>query len=318
MLVAGLSVVGAAPGAFAQSGSELATSSDFGNTGQGDATIVGQYGQGLANNACVPTADANGMMYLQNYWEATYGQSLFAAPPSSGTAVNSLISDMGTTANGTTINGEFSGLQNYLAANPAPNVRVTGQYSPSIPSGWLTSSPAIPAGPYVQNVQNVTPTAQYLATALNANDGVEVGIQWGSLANNAFTTSGTGGHQLTLEQISWNSSTGTGTATFIDPWGSETSVAPGATAGELTGTLCSIDGNLVVSFNSLSPNGYTAASESNDSAIGHGNHVESGVILEDTVEYVVPEPATYLAAVLMLVPFGTSALKQQRASRRAG
>lgn len=79
---------------LAQSGSELGNSSYFSTVGQGDTTIVnaqGPQGQNVADNSCVPTADANGMAYLENYWEVTYDQSLFTAAPGTAAQVNTLI-----------------------------------------------------------------------------------------------------------------------------------------------------------------------------------------------------------------------------------
>ncbi len=314
-----LSIFSIALAAGAQSGSELGNVTFFGTTGQGDAAIVAANTQDLADNSCVPTADANGMTYLENYYEVTEDESLFGTTPSTPAEVNKLITGMGTTVDGTSVNGEFNGLQGYLSANPAPNVRVTGQYASITPAGWVTPPATFTPGANVISLApNTTPTAAYLAGKLNANDGVEIGVQWGTYDGTTFTA-GNGAHQLTLEQISLNGNSGT--ITVLDPWGDGNQNFPNAAnngADQVTGLLNLVNGYLVVTFDNsyVGPEPGGNDNPNTGFASGQGYGVQYAQILEDTVEYAVPEPSTYsyfVTGAMLFIPFARNSVRKLRA-----
>jgi len=295
----------------AQSGSE--TLSDFGYLGQGNAAVNGS--QAVMNNSCVPTATANGLSYLENYFNFSLDlPSPFTTSPNNYAAVNSLQGLMGTTALGTTVNGLFNGLQSYLmpgGANPAPTVSISGQYSSTTPGGWFSGG--INGG---LNVAQASPTASFLANALNANDGVEVGIQWGAYSGNTFTASG-GGHMLTLYSINLGVS-GSGTIGFIDPWGTGTGNNAGTSATVVNATVQLVNGFLYVTY----PIDFTgpdpADTTGTDGTTQLGHNGETGRILVDAVEAAaVPEATTTIAGALLLLPLGVSTLRILRKKRMA-
>jgi hypothetical protein len=305
--------------ARAQTGSE--TLSYFGTIGQGNAAIVAANGQDVADNACVPTATANGLTYLENYYNFALDEpSPFSTSPNTTTQVNNLITAMQTTRDGTQTDNEFNGLVSYLSptgANPSPSVKVTGQYSPLTPGGWLAGT-GFPAG-----VANVNPTVSYLANALNANDGVELGIQWGSTSGGTFTPS-RGGHEVTLQSISFNPTSDTGSITFIDPWGTTQTDGggnrhAGGTAevvGDTFSASLSVDQNGLLVITYPLPYDGLNAPQDNGTAIGDQTG-QVARILDDTVEYVVPEPSTYIAGILILIPFGRQVMRRFRLLRSA-
>lgn len=251
---------------WGQSGSE--TIADFGALGQGvgtyvntDAAFMGAYlGDSVAvgPNACVPTAVINGLTYLQQYQLLTYANDPFTTSPDAAAQVNAMAQSMKTFnttragANGwTNVGGSlvpsaFNGLKSYLTANPAPTVGIKGQVAPATPAGWSAKSLSdATLDPYVAgtNVAGATPTAQFLADALNENDGVEIGIEWGSYSGATFT--GRGGHFLTLQAI--NMTGGSGTISFFDPWGLGTG-SPANTNALVNATVALTNGFLYVTY----------------------------------------------------------------------
>jgi len=289
--------------AQAQSGSE--NQNLFGQLGQlnGGVTYVNpNYSNSIAvgPNACVPTSVANGLVFLNNF----YGGSLFQNyNPNGYTTVNNLAAAMGTfnmsnyqgvanvggTWYGTqgagfagvaTPPNEVTGLANYIGptgANPAPSVFIVGgQYVSSIPG--ISNGNGIPAG-LAPNFANTIPTAQYLANALNADQAVELTIQWGNYnaALNTFTAAG-GLHSITLTSIADVS--GVGTATFWDPWG--------ATAQYITANLLtSTDGYLY--FTNMTVTDPTAGTGDD---LPDGGLDPNGRIVTDLAE-AVPEPMSF-------------------------
>ena len=174
--------------------------------GQGNASVNGS--QAVQNNSCVPTSTANGLSYLDAYQLSLSLPSPFTVSPNSYAAVNALQTQMGTTASGTTTSGELNGLQTYLSApagankNPAPSVTLGGQASPAEPAAFFGAG--LNAG---LNLQNANPTAQFLANALTAHDGVQIGILWGTVSDGNFTYDG--GHFVSLTSISLTGGSGT-------------------------------------------------------------------------------------------------------------
>ncbi len=214
----------------AQAASETLTW--FGQLGQGNAAVMRAAApsqQDIRNNACVPTSVANGLTFLQNY--ANFGldePSPFTTSPNTYAQVNNLIVAMDTDADGTAYSDKYNGLQSYLSpagANPAPRVNIFGQASPATKGGV----PVVNAG---IDLAGVNPSVDFLVSALDHNDAVELGLQWGSYnSDNVFTSKG--GHSVTLDSISYNASTNFGTLGIIDPWGSNAIVGnAAASAGD--------------------------------------------------------------------------------------
>jgi hypothetical protein len=204
----------------------------FGQLGQGNAAVMRAAApsqQDIRNNACVPTSVANGLTFLENYANFVLDEpSPFTTSPNTYTQVNNLILAMDTDANGTAYSDKYNGLQSYLSpagANPAPRVNVFGQASPASKGGV----PVVNAG---IDLAGVNPTVNFLVAALDGNDAVELGLQWGTYnSDNVFTSKG--GHSVTLDSISYNATTNSGMLGIIDPWGSNAIVGnAAASAGD--------------------------------------------------------------------------------------
>jgi hypothetical protein len=277
----------------AQTNSENYGSIDL---GQGDPAVVSANSQGVANNACAPAAVANGLAYL-------YGlvPSYFTSNPDNDTAVNALISAMGTGTTGTTGPNALSGLQTYLG-----------------PSG------ANPTSPKITLSQTADPTAASLGTALAAGSAVQLGILWGALNSGTFTSGNDGGHFVSLTGMSISTSTGSGTMTILDPWG----VGSGASspynsgttgADTLTLTVTTITYNsgtyLEVQYPSPSSvNPQDTTSKNNTAASSYGISLfDAGIINLDEIE-TIPEPTTMS---LLLLPLGAGMLQMLRKNRSA-
>jgi hypothetical protein len=194
------------------SGSE--TLADFGTKlNQNSATYVDPTvgGENVGPNACVPTAVAQGLSYLY-----TQDAGAFTVSPNNTTAIDALASAMTTAQNpitgnyGTTYPNRVTGTTSYLTtANPSTAYVVSGQYDAS-----YLNAPTF--GPTYRSAMGSATTASFLANGLNSDWGVEFAIRWGTLAGNVFTSSG-GGHFVTLQSISFDTTTGTGEISFIDP-----------------------------------------------------------------------------------------------------
>jgi hypothetical protein len=254
-------------------------------------------GINVGPDACVPTSVAQGLSYLENYQTIALSKpDPFSVSPNNTAAINALAAAMGTRENptaqafGTTYPGRVNGTTTYLSptgANPAPTVSVVGgQYASRY-------SAAANIGATVQSTMQAVSVANFLANTLNANDGVQFSILWGSLdtATDVYTQ-GQGGHQVTLQEISYNATTGTGTIDFIDP----------NTAQVVDGTLqLTTGGNLYVSYPGapVAPPDDGQAEEAVfganlDGAIPAGQ--VGGIIINDMAEGV---PDTTLAAALL-------------------
>jgi hypothetical protein len=288
-LVASIMAVGTA--AHAQSGSENLAS--FGTLGQLNTAVTG-YANGTA---CAPASVADGLIYLNN----VFGPGTFSSSPNSYTALNTLATDMGTTSGGTAFGSEVSGLQTYISTSPKVDI-AGGQYGSGL------AGPAVPSS-LSSIVKSATPTAQFLAGGLNAQQAVTVWIQFGTYSGGVFTAAG-GIHSVTLNSIS--DTGGSGSVAFVDPWGTGTSSATAA-ATEKTATLTTeADGYLYLtgfssggSYSDEPAGTYTPAGELPGEAGGPpppGGW--SGRIVADLDEAVVPEPATYIAGALLLLPLG--------------
>ena len=275
-------------------------------------TLLNQKDSNYPNNGCVPTAVAQGLSYLANQ-----DPSAFPTSPNNMTAVNALGVKMGTTdASGTTYPGRVTGTQNYLSSVPDAAYVVAGQYSP-----YYSSDPTI--GPTAQNSMAANGVASFLANYLKANDGVEFALLWGSLAGGSYTK-GDGGHFVTLQSISYNATVGTGTITFIDPgdarsWnGTLTLITGGTYKGDLYVSYSAL--NAATDNNPGDPadygNGLEEPTPSGGDWLDGGKVGDGGVLINDLVE-AVPEPSTYLAGAMLLIPFAANSVRRLRASRGA-
>lgn len=254
----------------AQSGSELTVYNAVANwLGQGNSSINGV--QDLLNNACCPTATANGLAYLEQYASTIPIPDPFTVSPDNYATVNNFISMMGTTVDGTTDPNQLKALQTYLGTN-APSVSVSQQTGNG-------------------------PTGTTLANALNANKAVELGVTWGD-----GTTFTNGGHELTL--VSMSLTGGSGTMTVLDPWGNGVGNNAGSsgvyemlTVSTLSLTAANLAGYdavgnyLEISY-PLTVSGpddtFTA-----DGTTARGGNGQIGIIDAATIETIVPEPTSF-------------------------
>lgn len=273
--------------------------------GQGNSAVVTALGQNVANNACVPTASANGLSYLEAYQTGLGNPDPFSSSPNTYPTVNTLAGNMGTTATGTSTTGQMNGMWSYLQAK-APSVTLGGQVAPveknNLPGYYGSGN--FNAG-YSANMLSANPSAQYLYNALQASSAVELGLLWGSYNSAAGGSfSYTGGHEETLEGM--NMSGGTGTFNLLDPWGSNGTGGNAGTAGALdqgysvqTITLNGIAGSfLLLTYTGTVLAGDRSEIPSSDlsttgtETVGFGTVVpQQAIIIDDAVE-AVPEPST--------------------------
>ena len=286
--VSALALLWAATAVQAQSGSE--PTGLFGQLSQLNTGVTA-----FNTTACGPTAVANGLIYLNN----AYGGNLFQNyNPNSYTTVNDLASAMGTGAGGTSYGTSnpslVSGLYSYIGAsglNPAPNVSIAGgQYI----VGNGTSIPAAIAGSFA----NVIPTAQTMANWLNANDAVEFMIQWGSYGGAGGTNWTPSGDQHFVTLTSLSLTSGSGNLYFWDPWGSGTSSAT-ATAALQRAFVTTVNGYIYLTgIAATDPTASPVESGDNSDGLPHIATGETGRIVADLAETVVPEPGTLALAAL--------------------
>jgi len=292
LTAAALSLLSVGLTARAQTYSGSETLADFGTKlNQNNATYKDpNSGLAVAPNACVPTAVAQGLSYLDNY-----DPSAFAVNPNNVTAINALAQAMDTTQNangsgGTSYPDRVTGTQNYLTASGDNAKVVGGQYASYY-------SDAAHIGPTSQSSMAANTTASFLAGALKANDGVEFALLWGNLTGNTYSQT-SGGHFVTLQSISWNAGNNTGTISFIDP-GSATYVQ-NATLTKIVGGNYS--GDLYVTY----PNPPVAAADGDNGELGEepltadwedgAIGTRGGIIINDLAESV---PDNALTAALL-------------------
>jgi len=265
-----------------QSGSE--TIGFFGTLGQGNASVNGT--QAVKNNSCAPTAVTNGLTYLENYLINNSQADPFNTTPNTYTQLNNLQSGMSTGSTGTSLTNLWSGLQTYSTSHTGGTVTLSGQQDLTTVTGLGWGSQA--------GATNAIPTATFLANALNANDGVEVSIEWGSYSGSTWTPKG-GGHELTLDAIN----TAGSTIGFIDPWGASNTANAATSALSISATWTLSNGYIYVTY----PNPTGTNDIPDDVTPGDGTTTvgsapsPTGRILADTVEGV-PEPGTAALALL--------------------
>jgi len=321
------------------------TSTYFGNWGQGNAAINVQNALNIQPNACAPTAVLNGLIFLENEQTKGLGQrDPFATSQNTGSYINNLATKMQTSDNNIAYFKNAAGTV-YTIMNPV-NVYTPGLYYPVGPGGTLlkatgtvnnvggTSEANLDSGlrqylnlpqanpsplPYVYVYQADDPSAGALGAVLKNDDAVELGLSWGTInAAGNFVATG-GGHIVTLQSLDMTSAT-KGSATLIDPWGTTTgTVGPGAAAQDVSVSVTVQNGGLVISgiFGGdadLVGNLYGGPGTSLTAFVSF-EEVESVTDKTLPAPLPVPEPSTYLAGALLLIPLGVSSLRKLRAAR---
>jgi hypothetical protein len=272
----------------------LIANENFANFGQFSQLNSGVTGSdALRGNACVPTSVANGLDFLSNQYnvanlmQAGYG------------TVNQLITDMGTTAAGTSYPNEVAGIATYIGPggqNVSPPVQIAG--------GQVATGFGTVAGFNIQN--NTNPTALQMYNWLLSEFAVEFWIAW----------TGGGAHSLTLYGISIDTDlngapTGTGTFSFIDPFGG-TPTAGGNNSSAvdiIAASYTTVGGRLFISA------GYTAGAGNSTGDPDNPGDSATGFIVTDVAEMVVPEPSTLL---LSMLPLGAGILALLRKRGKPG
>jgi hypothetical protein len=275
------------------------TLGNFGTVSQLNSGVTGT--DALRANSCVPTSVDNGLIYLNT----TYGvPGLIAGNGDTYLTENTLSTDMGTTANGTTFPNEVSGLATYIGPtgqNVSPPVQIVGGQISPINGPWGTVN-----GNNIQN--NTLPTVMQMYNWLLAKDAVEFWINW----------SGGGAHSVTLYGIDINTvngvATGSGTLSFIDPFGG-TPMAGGNGGSAVTITSATFttivgggnNGEIMIN------GGYTGGAANNGADPDNAGRSSTGYIVTDLAEGIaVPEPSTCVAGALLLVPIAFASLRKLR------
>ena len=259
---------------------------NYGGTylGQGNAAVNGS--QAVMNNSCVPTSVANGLSYIQAYAYSTDTPNPFASDPNQYAAVNALQTAMGTTATGTYPGPALTGLQSYLST--------------------------VNVSPTVLTWQDVNSSAQTLAEYLNSNNGVQLGILWGSVSGSTFT-GGQGGHFVSLTALDLTD--GSGTIDILDPWGNPLGNNADTVGAEKTLSVSAVNitSGLTAGtyFKVTFPN--TDFSDPIYPADGtaYAGGAQTGLIVIDMVE-AIPEP-TAASLVLLTVTLGSGVRRRRRA-----
>jgi hypothetical protein len=283
------------------------------------ATLLGQGGAAANQNAsCAPTSTANGLSYLYNVNPGAFA----GGSPNNFATVNGLSADMGVGPRGATYGtatGIANGAATWLAAND-PAISVSGQYAPATAnntySQFLLGSPVAVGA----NIQQAVPSAVSLASYLNSKDGVELGLQWGTLSgtgtSSAFTA-GNGGHFVTLQSInlSFDSTLGLydGSITYLDPWGDPKNATPSNTGQFVTGSLILLSSGYLDVYNIAAQTTPTAEENSEDALttdeFGVPAGLAAGQIMVDLVEST-PDGGT-TALMLGAGFFGIAALRRK-------
>jgi hypothetical protein len=250
----------------------------FGSFSQLNSGVTGT--ELFRENACVPASVANGLQFLSNFYSAP---SLML--PGYDT-VNTLATGMGTAEDGTTYSGMASGTSSYFV------------------SQGLSTSFAIAGG-------ETTPFMVTLYDWLLADYAVEFWIAWdGSTKAHCLTLT-----SITLDTDSGGAFTGTGTMSFIDPYG-----GPISTDGN-TSSAVAIGG---VSFvQSVGPgasmhiiDGYFGGAAANPTDPDNTSGASTGMLINDLAEKFTPAVVTPEPSILVLFAAGVLMLASRR--RRVG
>lgn len=264
--------------------------------GQGNSQVNGS--QAVMNNSCVPTSTANGLSFLEQYAFSISMPDPFSSSPDTYATVNSLQTSMGTTAKGTTVAGQQTGVGTYLTAN-----------APSVTWG-----------------NNSDPTAMLLGNLLNSDAAIQLGILWGTSVNSMFPGTN-GGHFVSL--VSMNLTGGSGTMTILDPWGNNTTGA-GVNAGT-NATFQTLAVSTITLTNGAFIGTYLDVTYTNTSVLYVGpddtfvadgttaygaGAAMTGLIAVDTIE-MVPEPTSFALLAVGALGLGAIRLGRHRVFSRA-
>jgi hypothetical protein len=141
-------------------------------------------------------------------------------------------------------------------------------------------------------LSTANPSAAFLANGLNNNYGVTMTIQWGSYSGATWTASG-GAHELTLTAINIGEG-GSGTMSFIDPWGNGVGSDAASAGVNVNATVSTVGGKLYVTY----PITWAGDGDTNpDPTYGVGGDGETGRIIGDMI-MAVPEPSPALLGLL--------------------
>lgn len=244
--------------------------SEFGSFGQGNAGINVANTLNIQPNACVPTAIADGLIFLENNQVADGHTDPFNVSQNNINVVNQLATLMGTENNNFTkvtnsagkafyyknqYNGTAPGTQinapggPYYVVKTYYNVGGTAlaNMKPNLNTYLDTVNPSTLPTIYTSATANVS-SAYSLAQALNLNDAVQLTLTWGT--NNATTGKfvATGGaHEVDLQSIDFTNAT-SGIIGLVDPWGAtQAGGLPSGTANYISAGVTLTNGGLYIS-----------------------------------------------------------------------
>lgn len=192
--------------------------SECGYVDQYDPTIYSKYN----DEACLPTSEANALIFLENSHSALLGSSL-----TSGTTytnyLNTVLSlgadDATSPSSGTGVVMGADGLYNYLhTIAPTVTLNQSGYYSSDLYGTDPYGLPSI--------VTYGDTGAANIYTDLSNQDALYLGITY---TTSRGVADGGGGHAIFIDGINWDSTVNTGTLSFIDP------LDPGANSASTTG-----------------------------------------------------------------------------------
>jgi len=301
-LVSGLVVLFATASSLtAQIVSTSISASDFGYMDQYSMNSEKGY---IGDEACVPTSTTNAFTLLQNLYPTVFGTALSGSTYEDWHATDrALIDAYGTKANsGTDYFRIPYGITDYLNSLPTnftANISMSGQFS----TGWDSTytKPSF--------ISNANPTADFIYSALHNLDGVILSIDY-STRDGTYTS---GGHELLASGITWDSSTSTGSISFIDPLDPSATFSSGSDNGTFydqanapamitTGTITLLGGgsgspgSLLLEYDQYDTTGITVPS-TNSSQYQHIFATIDNVLALSAV----PEPSNLLLLLCGLI-----------------
>lgn len=300
-----------APSLHAQMLSALIPAEDYGYLDQYSMNTENDF---VGDEACVPTSSTNALTLLQNLNPTVFGVGGLTGTTYSDwhNVDNQMIQLMGTKPNSGTSYSRISyGITDYLNSLPTnytANIGMSGQFSAV---DWTVKYPQ------PNFITSANPTAQFIYTSLQGNDAVLISIDYssknGTYANN-------GGHELLVNGIVWDATTGTGTIYFIDPLDPSASFSSGTDdnttydqanypAMSTTGTITLLGpdsgspGSLLLEYDQYETTGITVPENSPDDYSRIFATIDNVLALYLIVTPV-PEPSHYgLAIFLALAAF---------------
>lgn len=193
----------------------------------------------VGKEACVPTSSTNGMTFLQNVDPEIFGTQLTGTTYADWMNTDEILIDLmnTTVGNGTSDDRFVWGLSRYLQQDENfPQVQFSGIFPAD---AWTARYPQ----PFY--ITSGHPTIPFISNALAAGSALLVGITY----NDGFTG---GGHELVFNGLTWDPSTNTGTAYFVDPLDPSQNYTPAVPTGPVKQTQGSLavnpDGSLELSY----------------------------------------------------------------------